>query len=81
MTAAETQSNVLALPPTRALYTVAEAVVLLNYSRSQVYELIRVGRIETVNEGRSRRIPAEAITEYVNLLKREAKEARSAEAA
>jgi excisionase family DNA binding protein len=48
---------------------------------AQVYELIRTGRLETVNEGRSRRIPAEAITEYVNLLKREAKEARSADAA
>jgi excisionase family DNA binding protein len=71
----------LNLPPTRALYTVAEAVVLLNYSRSQVYELIRAGRLETVNEGRSRRVPAEAITAYVNLLRREAKEARSAEAA
>ena len=81
MTTAETTSNLLALPPTRALYTIAEAVVLLNYSRSQVYELIRLGRLQTVSEGRSRRVPADAITEYVNLLKLEAKEARSAEAA
>ncbi|HEY0694864.1 MAG TPA: helix-turn-helix domain-containing protein [Kribbella sp.] len=81
MTTAETTSNLLALPPARALYTIAEAVVLLNYSRSQVYELIRLGRLQTVCEGRSRRVPAGAITEYVNLLKLEAKEARSAEAA
>ena len=31
-----TDSNVTPLVPTRALYTIAEAVVLLNYSRSQV---------------------------------------------
>lgn len=69
------------VPPLRALYTVAEAVVLLNYSRSQIYELIRAGRLETVNEGRSRRVPAESITAYVNLLRREAKEAGRDEAA
>ncbi|GAA0944481.1 hypothetical protein GCM10009554_38680 [Kribbella koreensis] len=76
-----TDSTVTPLVPTRALYTVAEAVVLLNYSRSQVYELIRLGRLGTVSEGRSRRVPADAITEYVNLLKMEAKEAGSAAAA
>jgi excisionase family DNA binding protein len=71
----------LTVPPTRALYTVAEAVVLLNYSRAKVFELIRAGRLETVSEGRSRRVPADAITAYIELLKTEAKEARSAEAA
>jgi excisionase family DNA binding protein len=76
-----TDSNVLPLVPTRALYTVAEAVVLLNYSRSQVYELIRLGRLQTVSEGRSRRVPADSITAYVNLLILEAKEAGSAAAA
>lgn len=76
-----TDSTVAPLVPTRALYTVAEAVVLLNMSRSQVYELIRLGRLGTVCEGRSRRVPADAITEYVNLLKMEAKEAGSAAAA
>jgi excisionase family DNA binding protein len=60
------------LPPVRALYRVAEAVVLLNLSRSRVYELIRAGRLKTVTEGRSRLIPATAITEYVELLIREA---------
>lgn len=67
--------------PTRALYTVAETVVLLNYSRATIFELIRAGRLETVSEGRSRRVPAEAIAAYIELLKKEAKEARDAEAA
>jgi excisionase family DNA binding protein len=56
-----THTNVTPLMPTRALYTVAEAVVLLSMSRSQVYELIRLGRLGTVSEGRSRRVPADAI--------------------
>lgn len=71
----------LPAPPVRALYKVAEAVVLLNLSRSQVYELIRAGRLRTVTEGRSRLVPASAITEYVELLTREAEGARDAEAA
>lgn len=58
--------------PTRALYRVSEAVVLLNLSRSQIYELIRAGRLRTVTEGRSRLIPASAIYEYVELLLGEA---------
>lgn len=78
MPKATTQLTVL---PNRALYTVAEAVVLLNYSRAKVFELIRAGRLETVSEGRSRRVPADAIAAYIDLLKNEAKEARSAEAA
>lgn len=59
-------------PPPRALYKVAEVVVLLNLSRSQIYELIRSGRLRTVTEGRSRLIPASAINEYVELLMGEA---------
>jgi hypothetical protein len=39
-----------ALQPVRALYKVAEAVVLLNLSRSRVYELIRAGRLKTATE-------------------------------
>ena len=59
-------------PPPRALYKVAEVVVLLNLSRSQIYELIRSGRLRTVTEGRSRLVPASAIDEYIQLLLGEA---------
>ncbi|MFI6073228.1 excisionase family DNA-binding protein [Actinoplanes sp. NPDC051343] len=54
----------------KALYTVREAAEQLNLSRSQIYELIRSGRLRTVKEGRARRVPA-AIDAYVGLLIRE----------
>lgn len=58
--------------PTRVLYDVQEAMALLNLSRTQIYELIRSGRLVTVTQGRRRLVPAEAITTYVALLLREA---------
>lgn len=61
--------------PARMLYKVEEAMLLLSLSRSVLYEQIRAGRLRSVKEGRSRRIPASAITEYVSLLEREAGEA------
>jgi excisionase family DNA binding protein len=54
--------------PRRVLYRLEEAVVLLGLSRSQLYELIRSGRLQTVTEGRVRLIPAAAIDAYVSLL-------------
>lgn len=58
--------------PRRALYHVEEAALLLGLSRSQLYELIRAGRLFTVTEGRSRLVPASAIDQYVELLVTEA---------
>ena len=52
----------------RALYSVPEAMALLNLSRTQIYELIRTTRLVTVTEGRRRLVPADSITEYVQLL-------------
>jgi excisionase family DNA binding protein len=46
------QKLVCAEVPRRVLYRVEEAVVLLGLSRSQLYELIRSGRLQTVREGR-----------------------------
>ncbi|MEV6464596.1 helix-turn-helix domain-containing protein [Kitasatospora sp. NPDC051702] len=59
--------------PAPVLYRVADVMELLHMSRSVIYELIREGRLRTVHEGRSRLIPAAAITEYVALLEREAR--------
>jgi excisionase family DNA binding protein len=59
--------------PRRVQYRVEEAVVLLGPSRSQLYELIRSGRLQTLTEGRVRLIPAGAIDAYVSLLTIEAK--------
>lgn len=54
------------------LYRIPEAVRALGLSRTVVYDLIRVGRLGTVKEGRTRLVPASAVAEYVELLKREA---------
>lgn len=56
----------------KALYRIPEAMTLLSLSRTVIYELIRSGRLRTVKEGRSRRVPATAIADYVALLEREA---------
>jgi excisionase family DNA binding protein len=52
----------------RALYSVPEAMALLNLSRTQIYELIRTSRLVTVTQGRRRLVPAASITAYVQLL-------------
>ena len=58
--------------PVRALYAVPEAMTLLNLSRTQIYELIRSRRLVTVTQGRRRLVPADSVSEYVQLLLREA---------
>ncbi|MGP3959108.1 excisionase family DNA-binding protein [Nonomuraea sp. 3N208] len=44
----------------------------MRLSRRYLYQRIRAGRLRTVKAGRARRIPADAIAEYVKLLEREA---------
>jgi excisionase family DNA binding protein len=66
---ADTMSAEAATP---VLYRVRDAVTVLNLSRSVVYELIRSGRLKTVTEGRTRLVPASAISKYVALLMKEA---------
>lgn len=56
------------------LYRVADAMCLLSMSRSVIYEQIRIGRLRSVKQGRTRLIPASAIREYVALLEQEAQE-------
>jgi excisionase family DNA binding protein len=57
------------------LYRVKDAMRLLNLSRTIIYELMRTGRLRSVQEGRARLITAEAIREYIGLLKDEAEAA------
>ena len=52
----------------RVLYSVPEAMALLNLSRTQIYELIRTSRLVTVTQGRRRLVPADSIADYVPLL-------------
>ncbi|MEU7908364.1 helix-turn-helix domain-containing protein [Actinoplanes sp. NPDC049118] len=58
-------------PQRKALCRIPEAMRQLSLSRSVIYELIRSGRLRTVKQGRTRLVPASAITEYVSLLERE----------
>ena len=45
---------------------------LLNMSRSLIYEQLRAKRLHSVTQGRTRLIPATAITAYLALLDHEA---------
>ncbi|WP_433474979.1 helix-turn-helix domain-containing protein [Spirillospora sp. CA-142024] len=56
----------------KILYRVTEAMALLSLSRSVIYEEIRSGRLRSVTRGRTRLVPATALTEYAQLLEREA---------
>ena len=47
------------------LYNPEQAADLLNVSRSAIYELMRSGELESIKIGRSRRIPASAISDFV----------------
>lgn len=54
------------------MYRVAEVMELLSLSRSVVYEQFRAGRLHSVKQGRSRRVPTSAVADYIALLQREA---------
>lgn len=51
------------------LYKPEAAASALGIGRSKFFELVAAGEIETVQIGRSRRIPAEALTTYVDRLR------------
>ncbi len=57
------------------LYRVKDAMRLLNLSRTVVYELLRTGRLRSVQQGRARLITADAIRDYIALLEDEAETA------
>lgn len=55
----------------RLLLKPEEAALVLGVGRSVLYELLGTGRIESVQVGRSRRIPWAALEEYVERLRDE----------
>lgn len=57
---------------TPLLYRPEAAAEALAVSRSRVYELMAAGRLKSVTVGRSRRIPAAALDEFVAQLQAEA---------
>jgi len=55
----------------KLLLTAEEAGDLLSLGRTVIYELMARGALESVAVGRSRRIPAEALTAFVQGLRQE----------
>ncbi len=51
------------------LYRPEDAATALGIGRSKFWELIATEQIETVRIGRSRRVPAQALEEYVGRLR------------
>jgi excisionase family DNA binding protein len=56
----------------RLLLTPEEVAEALGIGRTKVYELMRLGLIESVKIHGCRRIPTEAVHDYVDRLRREA---------
>jgi len=54
---------------TRLLLTPTEAAEALGIGRSKLYELLRAGLVESVLIGAARRIPADALDNYVRALR------------
>jgi excisionase family DNA binding protein len=50
---------------TPELLTVPEVMMRLRLGRSTVYDLIRSGRLVSITVGRSRRIPADALRDFI----------------
>jgi excisionase family DNA binding protein len=56
-------------PRSQLLLTAEQAAATLAICRTKVYELLRKGELESVQIGTSRRIPYEALTDYVRRLR------------
>lgn len=63
-------NDVTGLDRPRVLYRIEEAAELLSVSKSRVYELIRSGQLRTVKVGKSHRVPARSLDDYVARLLR-----------
>ena len=53
------------------LLTPAAAAEKLSLAQSTLYQLLTKGEIESVKIGRCRRIPLDALTDYIDRLRRE----------
>jgi excisionase family DNA binding protein len=54
-----------ATPPSPEALKVPEVMTALRLSRSKVYDLIRSKQLESFTSGRSRRIPVDAVRQYM----------------
>ena len=53
-------------PEDLRLYTVGDVEQRLQLSRAKVYDLIRTRQLHSITIGRSRRIPHQALTDYIH---------------
>lgn len=63
-------TEALTADPTLVLLTVEEAARRLSIGRTYCYSLISSGELESVPVGRLRRVPAQAVHDYVARLRR-----------
>ena len=56
--------------PPRLVFSVEAAAELLSLSRTRMFALLKAGQVRSIRVGRLRRIPADALTEYVDQLVR-----------
>lgn len=56
----------------RLLLIPEDAAKIIGVGRTKLYELLRTGAIESVRIGRARRIPADALHDYVTRLRHDA---------
>jgi excisionase family DNA binding protein len=52
----------------KLLYSPREAASLLSISRTKIYELMATGDLRSIQVGRSRRIPADALRAFIRAL-------------
>ena len=60
----------------KRLLTVAEAAQRLGIGRSHAYLYVLRGELESVKLGRSRRVPTQAVDDFVNRLRAESMESQ-----
>lgn len=53
----------------KLLHPAEEAAQILSVGRSQVFELVATGELESVKIGRLRRIPHDALVDYIRRLR------------
>lgn len=71
MASHDSHEELAAVADTPLLLRVEEAARRLDIGRTTLYALVMSGEIESVLVGRSRRIPAECLDEYVQRLRAE----------
>ncbi|MFD8820388.1 helix-turn-helix domain-containing protein [Streptomyces sp. NPDC059627] len=54
-----------AMPPSPEAFKVPEVMAALRLSRSKVYDLIRSKQLESFTSGRARRVPVDAVRQYM----------------